>query len=152
MLSLTMRRKGVVVLPTIIIFGAIALGIVVTGLFVAQLINRSIFGIRLAAEARSAIKSAAADIQLRLIRGDLTAVTCEGGGVPASAPPETTSVGRITVTAKLCQEKCGLRTCLHRADITGRAPLFIVRKTSVVFDEDIVSGQVNLTSAINVEF
>lgn len=156
------NKKGVVVLPTILIFGAIIVGMVLTGVFVVQLITRSNFGVRLAAETSAAAQAGVEDVYLRLLKGTLKTT---GGSTNFTQCDDVTPIfsedfnglnlGRANVSIKVCEylTQCSdpTRVCRYRV-ITDASALFVKRSMEAVFDVDQTTGQVSLTSLEAVVF
>ena len=146
-------KQGVVVLPTILIFGAIIIGIVLTGIFIVQLINRSNLGIRLAIETSVAANTAIEDVHLRLIRGQLLPppVICNDAS-PTFTDYDSLDLGRVTVAVKVCKYTCGVVDCRYRVRADAQALLLVKRRLEAVFDVDAVTGQIRVSSLQVLEF
>jgi len=136
-----------VVLPTVLILGVIIIGLVLAGIFVAQLINRSNFNIRLAAEASAAVKSALSDAHLRLLRGDLMVTkSCPGFSVtPNYSLP---SLGRVNSDVYVCQTTCPLSTNICQYEVRADAQALVVlrRRLEAVLNVDPITGVIKLSS------
>ena len=146
------HNDGVVVLPTVLIFGAIIISIVLTGIFIIQLINRSNFGIRLAAETSAAAYAAIDDVHLRLIKGVLSPEPVECNDTsPIFTAYNTIDLGRADVSVNVCKYSCGVMTCRYRVRTEAQA-MFVKRRLEAVFDADPVTGQVRLSSLESLEF
>ena len=147
------RRRGVVVLPTILIFSAIILGIVLAGLFIVQLINRSNFGIRLAAESVAAANAAIDDVHLRLIRDNLSPIPTECNDVsPVFTTYDTLTIGRVNVTQMVCKYTCGVSACRYRIRADAVASSFVKRRYEALMDSDQVTGQIRVGSVKAIGF
>lgn len=140
--------RGVVVLPTILILGSVIIGIVLAGVFIAQLINRSNFGLRLEAEVTNIANAAAQDIYLRLNKS-LLSVTQPCPNFLSSPDYSLPPSGRVSADVYLCQTSCGASICQYEAKIDARANVFVNKRFRVVFDADPVTGQVRV-GALNL--
>lgn len=145
------KRKGFA-LPAVVVFGAIALSIVATGLFVTQLVTRSVFGARLAEEAMAAGRSVVADVHLRLIKGTISdPVVCNDTN-PIFTNYDISVPGRITTDVGICRYDCGLNVCRYRVAIEARSSFLVRRKMEAIFDRDTVSGQIKLSEIEELEY
>jgi len=136
------KRKGVAVLPAVLIFGVVILGIVITGLFTTQLVNRSVFGIRLAEEVEAAARSTVADIHLRLIRDSISLPVLCNDSSPVFTDYAVTVPGRTTIDAGICYYSCDLSVCRYRVRVDAQNTFLVNRRLEAVFDKDVVSGRV----------
>ena len=145
-------EKGAVVLPAVIIFGAIALSLVITGLFVTQIVNRSVFGVRLAEEVRAAAQSAVADVHLRLIRDNISLPVLCNDSNPTFSNYDIIVPGRVTVDAGICYYNCNIDVCRYRARVDATSTFLVSRKVEAVFDKDVITGQVRMGELVWLDF
>ncbi|MFH1758993.1 MAG: hypothetical protein ABH822_00315 [Patescibacteria group bacterium] len=146
-------NKGVAVLPAVLIFGAIMIGIVISGLMVAQTINRSNFGIRIAAEAEAAARAAIEDVHLKILRNSLSPepVECNDSS-PVFTPYDAPDLGRIQVDAEICKYSCGLDICRYRVRANAQSVFFVKRQLEALIDVDPVTGQTRISSLKQLSF
>jgi len=146
-------QVGAVVLPTVLVLGLIIIGLVLTGAFVVQFLNRSNFAIRLTTEATAAAQAALADFHLKLVRRSPSPLPalCNDAS-PTFSDQGNFSLGRTTVKIEACHYNCGGSPCRYRVRAEAKAFVFLKRLVEGVFDVDPVSGQVRISAIKNLEF
>jgi hypothetical protein len=145
-----MNKKGVAVLPAILVMGVVIIGLALTGILVVRLINQSTFGIRLAAETGAAAQAAVDDANLRLLQGNLT-VTKSCPGFVSNPNYSFTEIGRTTVDVFVCKTVCGLDVCQYEVRADAKA-LFVKRRLKAVLDADPLTKQIKVSSIKLEEF
>ena len=144
-----MNKKGVAVLPAILVMGVVIIGLALTGILVVRLINQSTFGIRLAAETGAAAQAAVDDANLRLLQGNLTVTKSCPGFAPN--PNYSFEIGRATVDVFVCKTVCGLDVCQYEVRADAKA-LFVKRRLKAVLDADPLTKQIKVSSIKLEEF
>ena len=139
-----MNKKGVAVLPAILVMGVVIIGLALTGILVVRLINQSTFGIRLAAETGAAAQAAVDDANLRLLQGNLT-VTKSCPDFASNPNYSFTEIGRVTVDVFVCKTVCGLYVCQYEVRADAKA-LFVKRRLKAVLDADPLTKQIKVSS------
>ena len=146
-----MNKKGVAVLPAILVMGVVIIGLALTGILVVRLINQSTFGIRLAAETGAAAQAAVDDANLRLVQGTLT-VSKECPFSDSDSPNYSFSdIGRTTVEVFVCKTECDLHVCQYEIRADAKA-LFIKRQLKAILDVDPLTKQIKVSSIKLEEF
>ena len=145
-----MNKKGVAVLPAILVMGVVIIGLALTGILVVRLINQSTFGIRLAAETGAAAQAAVDDANLRLLQGNLT-VNKSCPGFASNPNYSFTEIGRATVDVFVCKTVCGLYVCQYEVRADAKA-LFVKRRLKAVLDADPLTKQIKVSSIKLKEF
>ena len=146
-----MNKKGVAVLPAILVMGVVIIGLALTGILVVRLINQSTFGIRLAAETGAAAQAAVDDANLRLLQGNLTVnKSCSDEGWVSDLNYSFT-IGRATVEVFVCKTVCGLDVCQYKVQADAKA-LFVKRRLKAVLDADPLTKQIKVSSIKLEEF
>jgi len=146
-----MNKKGVAVLPAILVMGVVIIGLALTGILVVRLINQSTFGIRLAAETGAAAQAAVDDANLRLLQGNLTVnKSCSDEGWVSDLNYSFT-IGRATVDVFVCKTVCGLYVCQYEVRADAKA-LFVKRRLKAVLDADPLTKQIKVSSIKLKEF
>lgn len=147
------KRKGTVILPTIIIFGMVIFGLVMTGLLVAQFLTRSNFIIRLTAESQAAAKSAMADVYLKLIKGTLSPIPilCNDSN-QVFTDYGTTQIGRVDVNVKICRYDCGLQTCRYRVRAVAQPNFLVKQQIETIFGVNVDTGTVKIIKQSSLKF
>ena len=147
-----MNKKGVAVLPAILVMGVVIIGLALTGILVVRLINQSTFGIRLAAETGAAAQAAVDDANLRLLQGNLTVnKSCSDEEGFASDSNYSFTIGRATVEVFVCKTVCGLDVCQYEVRADAKA-LFVKRRLKAVLDADPLTKQIKVSSIKLEEF
>ncbi len=145
-----MNKKGVAVLPTILVMGVIIIGLVLTGILVVRLINQSTYGIRLAAETGAAAQAAVDDAHLRLLRDELE-VDKECPGFKSDENYSFEAIGRASVDVFVCKVTCGLGVCQYEVRADAKA-VFVKRRLKAILDVNPLTKQVEISSIKLEEF
>ncbi len=140
-------KKGLVLLPTVLILGFVVVSIGLTGLFVIFSLNRSNYGIRLAANALATADAGIDDAHLRIIRGTNALSTDCSAIDPATPSSYTYSLAAGVNTAYICIRKSGnTYEVFSLGAARGRR-----RKLKAILDEDNRTKQIRLQTINEIQ-
>ena len=134
-------KKGLVLLPTVLVLGFVVVSIGLTGLFIAFTLNRSNYGIRLAANALAVADAGIKDAHLRIIRGTNPIASDCSTLDPGSLPTGAYSLSVGSNIAYICIQQPAANTyhIFSLGVARGRR-----RKLKAVLDEDVRTKQIRL--------
>ena len=139
--------KGTVLLPMILMIGAILVTIGMAGLLIGVVLNRSNASIRLSSMALVGAQAGIADVHRRIIRNPAWLPTC----VSLASPTYTMSLGGGTVVVAVCVTK-NVATNQYTAQSLGTARLVQKRRLDAVIELDPATSQVKVKSINEVQF
>lgn len=133
-------KKGLVLLPTVLILGFVVVSIGLTGLFIIFTLNRSNYNIRLAANALAAADAGINDAYLRIIRGTNPLSADCSALDPASLPLGAYNLPVGSHNAYVCIQRSGNVYHVFSLGVArGRR-----RKLKAILDEDARTKQIRL--------
>lgn len=137
-----MPSRGAVLLPTVLIMGAVLLAIGMAGLTVGVVLNRANGLIRTSARARAAAAAGVDDAMRRFVRDSGWSPSC------ASLASPTYTLAFNGSSAAVCVARSGNAVTVQSAGTANSTS----RRIDAVLSVDAVSGKVTLTSSNDIPF
>jgi len=128
-------KRGVAVLPAVLLIGGLIAGIGISGVFIAYYLNQSSFGVKLSQEALSAAQSGAQDAMLKIIRDR---------NFNFNPNPYTLNLGNYSAQITVCKDTCA-GTGKFQIDSLGTS-FNKQRKIRAVINYNNLTGEVRLES------
>ncbi len=133
-----MSSRGAVLLPTVIMMGAVLLAIGMAGLAVGVVLSRSNNLIRTSARALAGAEGGIRDVSRRLVR--------DSGWAPVCPPSPTYSIVLNAVSVSVCANRSGNAVTVQAVGTANG----IARRVDAAFSIDPVSGKITLSSSNEV--
>lgn len=135
-----MPSRGAVLLPTVIMMGAVLLAIGMAGLTVGVVLNRANGLIRTSARARAAALAGMQDVSRRLVRDSVWSPTCVSVAQPTYALTLTGS------SVAVCATRAGNAVTVQSVGTASG----VSRRIDAVLSVDTVSGKITVQSSNEV--
>ena len=133
-----MSSRGAVLLPTVIMMGAVLLAIGMAGLAVGVVLSRSNKLIRTSSRALTGAEGGVQDVSRRLVR--------DSGWSPSCPPTPTYSLVLAGALVDLCVNRTGTAVTVQSVGTVSG----VSRRVDAAFSIDPVSGKITLSSSNEV--